>query len=295
MSLIEQMSLVEGILVLAQAASAGWLEGLEAALVVVLGLTAAVAGLFAARHGPAAWRFARARLRRGAADGLGLTAALAAVGLGFWGFIEVAELWAGQSGLGALDAAGERAVAAFASPALGTVLGAVTWLGSGWVAVPLVAALAVWAYRKRQGRALAVLLVGFGAGEALVYGLKAVFARARPAGGLHALGASFPSGHAFTATLTLGLVAYFVVTGRILRGAGRGMRLATAAGLVLLAGLVALSRVYLRAHYVTDVLGGAALAAAWLAATVAVTRLLLARGPAPADAVDAERPAATPG
>lgn len=44
--------------------------------------------------------------------------------------------------------------------------------------------------------------------------------------------------------------------------------------LVLVALLVGVSRVYLRVHYLTDVVGGYALALGWLSAALAITRLL---------------------
>ncbi len=221
----------------------------------------------------------RARFRRGAWDGLGLTASLAAVGLAFWGFAEVTELWVGRDSLSALDAAGERLALRAASPALSAVMHALTWLGSGWAAGAIVAGVAFWMQRRRAWRPLAVLLVGFGAGQALVYGLKALFARARPAGGLSALGAGFPSGHSFTATLTFGLLAWLLLRGGLLGRLRPAYRALLAALLLLLAALVGLSRIYLRAHYATDVLGGAALALGWLAAAVALTRWLLRDAP----------------
>lgn len=173
-----------------------------------------------------------------------------AVGLGFYAFVEVAERWVGRRGLDALDEAGERMASSHASPSLDAVMRTVTWLGSGWVAVPLVRAVAAWITCRRAWPAPGVLLVGFGTGEALAYALEAVFARARPDGDLSALGASFPSGHAFTATLTFGLIAYLVASGQLLGEAGLGARTAAVVALGLLVVVVAFSRVYLRAHCV---------------------------------------------
>jgi membrane-associated phospholipid phosphatase len=55
---------------------------------------------------------------------------------------------------------------------------------------------------------------------------------------------------------------------------GRKVSVWTAA--LLLAGLVGLSRLYLGAHWLTDVLGGLALGAAWLFALLTVARTIRA-------------------
>src|SRR5262249_36644059 len=74
--------------------------------------------------------------------------------------------------------------------------------------------------------------------------------------------ASFPSGHVMGATLyylfVAGLIAVSVQQWR-----WRVLACVTAVGLVLLIGL---TRLYLCAHYVSDVLGAMAAGVAWLAA-----------------------------
>ncbi len=97
--------------------------------------------------------------------------------------------------------------------------------------------------------------------------LKYIFHRARPGfdDPLVTLSTySFPSGHASGAALFYGLLAAYLVctVGRpILRAAV----LCAAAAMVA---LVALSRVYLGAHYLSDVLAGVAFALAWLAVCI---------------------------
>jgi membrane-associated phospholipid phosphatase len=62
---------------------------------------------------------------------------------------------------------------------------------------------------------------------------------------------------------------------------GRKVAVWTAAA--LLAGLVGLSRLYLGAHWLTDVLGALALGAAWLLVLLAATRTVDALHTAPSD------------
>jgi undecaprenyl-diphosphatase len=83
--------------------------------------------------------------------------------------------------------------------------------------------------------------------------LKMVFHRTRPdtaaALGLHNY--SFPSGHAFCSVLIYGLLA--ILAGKYLPGPWNWVACAFAIGFIILIGI---SRVYLGAHYPSDVLGG---------------------------------------
>ena len=212
--------------------------------------------------------FARDRLTPGQRYGLGLTAALVGVGLAFWGFLEVVESWTRQEDIYRVDgwAAG---VARTASPAVVSVFKAITTLGSAWVVIPLVLAVALGLWRRGDQPVALVLLTSFGAGEGLLYGLKAFFHRARPEIQIVAEhGYSFPSGHSFTAALVYGLLAVLAW-----RWAPRA-RGALALLCVALAALVGVSRIVLGVHYATDVIGGFVLAAGWLAASLAVVRFV---------------------
>ena len=119
-----------------------------------------------------------------------------------------------------------------------------------------------------RARRLAVWILVTVAGEAaLDISLKAVFGRVRPSFKdplVHAGGGSYPSGHAFGS-----LVGCTVVVLIVLPLVSRGSRrwIIAAAALVIL--LVGFSRVGLGAHYVTDVLGGWLVGAAWVSLTAA--------------------------
>jgi membrane-associated phospholipid phosphatase len=152
----------------------------------------------------------------------------------------------------------------------------VTQLGS-YLAVAVAAALlAAWLWRRRGRPALAAFVVAAVAGEmALGVAVKVAVDRPRP----HfwrvetpTLGASFPSAHAMN---SLTLVAAVLLTVPMAR---RRRIVAAVAGLVYVA-LVGVSRVWLGAHYPSDVLAGWALALAWsLALAAGLARLRLAAG-----------------
>ena len=114
--------------------------------------------------------------------------------------------------------------------------------------------------RKRLSALL--LVVGLAGGVALSEGLKALFERARPPAAYQAvetLNASFPSGHALLSTvfyLTLGVM----LTRAFPQKRFKAFVLGSA---ILIALLIGLTRVYLGAHWATDVLAGWSVGAAW--------------------------------
>jgi membrane-associated phospholipid phosphatase len=87
--------------------------------------------------------------------------------------------------------------------------------------------------------------------------LKAHFQRARPSSALFPqAGLSFPSGHAMIGLALYGCVAWLLWRHR--------QHPLWAAGLVVWAVLIGLTRVYLHVHYATDVLAGFAIGLVWL-------------------------------
>ena len=121
-------------------------------------------------------------------------------------------------------------------------------------ATALVAVGCAW---RRDWRAAGSLLV-VPTGMLLNVGLKNLFQRARPAWEdplVHLATYSFPSGHAVASTVFYGMLCALVFA-RTRSPLRRGLALAGAVVMVL---LVCCSRVYLGAHYPSDVIGGVAL------------------------------------
>ena len=138
-----------------------------------------------------------------------------------------------------------------------TSLGSLAVLG---LVVALVAGLFLAVRRWREAL---IVAVAAGGGLALSNALKVVFGRARPDAVFQVvptINASFPSGHAMLSAvvfLTLGAMAAAVHRRR------RRVRVYLMAAAVTLTVLVGVTRVYLEAHWPTDVLAGWSLGAAW--------------------------------
>lgn len=114
--------------------------------------------------------------------------------------------------------------------------------------------------RKRLSALL--LVVSLAGGVALSEGLKALFERERPPAAYQAvetLNASFPSGHALLATvfyLTLGVMLTRAFPRKRLKAYVLGCA-------VVIALLIGLTRIYLGAHWASDVFAGWSVGAAW--------------------------------
>lgn len=162
-------------------------------------------------------------------------------------------------------------------------------LGSGWarpmtwatdaasapVVIPLILALCGWLLLQHRRVETGVVAGAWLGGQLLSLTLKLVYRRPRPTVFpplIHASGFSYPSGHTITAVMTYGLLA--VVIRRRLPRAWRWVSTAIAIGVVALVGL---SRVYLGAHYPSDVLGSVLIAGAWLRGAALALRQLDAR------------------
>ena len=156
-------------------------------------------------------------------------------------------------------------------PVLDHLALAFDWLGHGIGRALVLAAVAVpLLVRRRWAAALA-----FGVAELLTPllgdSVKAIVDRPRPPDGLvHPGGASFPSGHAAFAAMTMVAVALLFSK----RSSRRRVRWALA-GLVIVA--MAWSRTYLHVHWLLDVVGGSMLGAGIALGTFAAAQILVPR------------------
>lgn len=206
-------------------------------------------------------------------DSLGLQLAAGALALtGFaWLFGGIAEDVVNGDPLTALDAQLAQWFNGRATPAFTHAMALVSDLNDVLaisVLAVLTAAVLAW---RRAWSWLLVLALTVPGGMLINVLMKFAFHRARPSFDhplLVLTSYSFPSGHVAGATLFYGFLAALLAS-RCARW--RHRLLLVLAALVLIA-LVALSRMYLGAHYLSDVLAAFAEGAAWLIWCLMVTR-----------------------
>src|SRR5439155_11355775 len=113
-------------------------------------------------------------------------------------------------------------------------------------------------------------------GGVLDVGLKNLFERERPLFRdllIVETTKSFPSGHSMGSFFGYGLIAYFLV----LMLPRVWLRVCAVCGLALLVLAIGFSRIYLGAHYCSDVLGGFAVGGVWLATCITAVETLRRR------------------
>ena len=153
-----------------------------------------------------------------------------------------------------------------ASASLLRLAQAVTLLGDPLATTVAVAVLALVLWRRGHPRLALYLVVARVGALVLSQGLKHLVDRTRPVFDVPvatALGPSFPSGHA------IGGAVFWTTTAVLLVPHVRRPRLLLA-GAVLVAVLVAASRVLLGVHYLSDVTGGLLLGLGWAGICTAV-------------------------
>ena len=189
------------------------------------------------------------------------------------GFVVVAALAsAGWSRLEELDQSWSSSAYAFtvAHEGFQSFVRFVTNLAYGWTVAVLTGAVALGLAVGRRWLLAGWLVLTVSGSALLSTVLKVGLDRLRPesAGELtSAHGFSFPSGHTQAATVTY--VSIVLVVGWQVFSPGRGARVTSAALVTIVVGAVGLSRIYLGAHWPSDVLGGWLSGSAWvLAATV---------------------------
>jgi undecaprenyl-diphosphatase len=201
--------------------------------------------------------------------GIELTTTLAVASVGGFVFAAYTDELSARPGLTPADEEIQNLASDLRSDVAVDVAQALTDLGSTYVLIPILAIAVAALLWKRRPFELGALVIGFALVYAGVHLTKAGIDRPRPGGALDATdGSSFPSGHAAYATV---YVALAVVVARVLPGLVS--RAAFVLSAVVLAAAIGLTRVYLRAHYWSDVVGGWALGAG-VFGTVAAIALL---------------------
>jgi len=158
---------------------------------------------------------------------------------------------------------------------------AFSFLGTVWFNWPLRIIVAIVLALKTRWLQLAAFALAVASSEILIGVLKSAYARERPPGSLiETTGASFPSGHAIAGAVTaVGIVVTVFPPGR------RRWHWELIA--VIFSTVMALSRVYLHAHWLSDTIAGALLGAAlalgWPALLTAIVRRPAREPAAPVD------------
>jgi undecaprenyl-diphosphatase len=183
-------------------------------------------------------------------------------------------------------------IAAHQNPVMQQIMLEFTALGTGTVVavIVIVSSTFLW-LNKHKHSALLLIIATFG-GIVLNGLLKLGFDRPRPQifkWGTYAMSSSFPSGHAMSAVIVYGTVAYLAARLQR-RAASRVLTLVFAA---LIIALICASRMYLGVHYPSDIAAGLVIGLAWAGFCMAVLEAaqLYAKRNAP-QMLEAEQPAA---
>jgi undecaprenyl-diphosphatase len=146
----------------------------------------------------------------------------------------------------------------------------VTDIGNPYLLVGIATIAAVILYRTSAKYWSLALLLTVPGGLLLNLLLKITFRRPRPQFNPSVTGYSFPSGHAMVATLMYGFMVVYAV--RKWRSSFWRAVIVLSSGFLLL--LVGLSRVYIEAHYLSDVLAAITAGFAWLVLCLLAVLLL---------------------
>ena len=220
--------------------------------------------------------FAAARFSPEGAAGLYFTMGVAVLLLAAWGFGLIAGQVAANGPVTLLDLQLAHWLHARATPGVTQLLLVFTHWNSVAGVLAMSAILGYALLRRRLDYWLLALVCTVPGGMAMNFLMKLVFERARPVFEqplvtLHTY--SFPSGHASGATLFYGFLACLLVR----HVTSNGKRFGIGASAALMVAAVCFSRVYLGAHYLTDVLAGVAEGLAWLAICITAVSSLRRR------------------
>ena len=198
---------------------------------------------------------------------IGITVLLLAAGLGFSAlfillFSEIAEE-AMEQETWLFDSAIIGFFKSIESSVLDGSMVATTEMGSVWflTAFSIIVIGLLW-FKERDKWGILFFLIAVGGGGLLTKLLKNLYERERPSINpeIDAIGFSFPSGHSMGSVIFYGFVMYLVLRTRrseLLKGLAISM-------MGVLVVLIGISRIYLGAHFPSDVMAGFIAGAIWL-------------------------------
>ncbi len=180
---------------------------------------------------------------------------------GGWAFFTMLLMLAGNDGPAAFDLAFHHAMFGLRTPLADTPMAFFAVLGDWEVLLPATLVAAGWLLWRRRFSAAAHLASAFAFGLALVWALDHLVHVPRPPAAVAVAGFDFPAAQVTMAVTVYGFFA--VLIARELPGRARAWPYAVAA---VLTALVAFGRLYLGAHWLSDVLAGAFLGMGFIAA-----------------------------
>lgn len=176
-----------------------------------------------------------------------------------------------QPGIPPIDTATTVFLHGLASPTLDALMDAATFLGSSPVLAAVVGlAVVLLVVRRRRVEAVFIVIALVGT-LVLNDGLKLLFQRQRPGFDWAEVWpeTGFPSGHSMNS-----FVVYLAIVLVIWRLRGRRVGIVALVLAIVLAVSVGISRIYLGAHWLSDVIGGYLAGALWLLLLVAAWALV---------------------
>ena len=224
---------------------------------------------------PRAWKFLVARFARGEYLGLHLTVGLVIIIAAMWLFAAITEDVVRQESLTRFDVALYDWLRMHSTAAGHTITRVITRCGSQEVIAAMALVVAIGLVIRREGLLVEGWIIALLGGEVLSETLKRIIHRPRPPFSviLSSQSWSFPSGHAMESLVAYGMAAYLMIT--LLPGT-RARRSVIILGATTLILAIGFSRMYLGVHYFSDVVGGFAAGALWLA--MCISGLEVARG-----------------
>jgi undecaprenyl-diphosphatase len=178
-----------------------------------------------------------------------------------WVFTGVLQDVVSRDPLVAIDSSVYHLLQGLRTPVGDAFMIAVTELGDNRVMFPVVLAVLLWLVKQRAWHAAAYCLGAVGVAGGLALALNAGLRLPRPAPLYEGATAfAFPSAHIAMSTVIFGFLGILIA-----RGTASVWRWGAIGGIALLVFLIALSRLYLGADWLSDVIGGLAFGVIWLA------------------------------